>query len=324
MSNILKGISNMNQTGWPVLKKLRVDSAGTAVGPPGVTFGPRKHPSYEFIWIRSSVMRVTIDSAIFKGTAGSLFLVPPAVIDRYDASKKERMVTSFLHFNPGPIPREWPPPSQWPLVRQLPLENTLFQLFRQVLSFSPLNDNRYDPLLKPAVELMLRLYLCGRFDEREAGWEAGLSPAVEKVIQWVKRRVEKYPSRKIRLEEMASQASVSAQHLCRLFSKDLQIGPMECARLLRADQAGSLLERTHLSVKEISTRCGFENQFHFSKVFRSIYGIPPQAYRSGYLDGSFKPGTPLFNKYRFQRILFNHGVQRLPEPFKLIPKRYRL
>jgi AraC-like DNA-binding protein len=209
-------------------------------------------------------------------------------------------------------------------MRHLPENNVLFHLFRQILGFSPLGDGRFEPLLKPTVELMLRLFLSGQFEEKEAGWEAGMSPAVEKALYWVKKRLDKQPSQKIQLREMASQASVSAQHLCRLFKKDLRIGPMECVRLLKIDQGGSLLERTRMSVKEISVRCGFENQFHFSKVFREVYGVPPQTYRAGYLDGSLlRPGAPIFRKYRYQRLMFNNIVPGAPRGFDLMPKRYR-
>ena len=313
----------MNQTSWPPLVKLHLISGGNVIGPPGTTFGPRLHPNFDLIWIRSGIQRVTINSRKFEGTAGTVFLLPPGVVDRHDASKKERIVLSFLHFNPGPIPIGWPPVSQWPLFRQLPAENALFQLFRLIMSCSPLDDKRFEPFLKPTIEVMLRLYLCGNFEKREAGLDSGLSAPVEKVIQWVKGRVEKYPSKKIHLQEMASQASVSAQHLCLLFKKDLQIRPMECARLLRTDLAGSMLERTRLTIKEISIRCGFENPFHFSRVFRGIYGVPPQTYRKGYLDGTlFRPGSPLFRKHDFHRLLINNGGG-ITRPFELLPKRYR-
>jgi len=314
----------MNTPEWPPLRKLKVDSAGTHVSTPGATFGPRRQPSYEFVWIRAGTMTVRIDDARIKGIPGTLFLVPPGVIDRYDGSKTERMVTSFLHFHPGPFPPGWPPRSGWPLSRLLSPDSVLFRLFQQVLSFSPMSEPRFVPLLNPTVELMLRLYLRGPVENRETGWDAGLSPVVEKTILWLNRVMGSQPSRKFRSRDMARQASVSPQHLCRMFKKDLQIRPMECARLLKAEIAGSYLERSQLTVKEISNICGFENPFHFSKVFKDIYGIPPQAYRKGFLEGSlFRPGSPIFRKYRYQRVLINKIVQEVPRSLRQFPKRFR-
>ncbi len=316
----------MNYSGWPALKGLKVQSAGTIPSPPGSTFGPRKQPSWEFVWIRSSTMRVTVNATKLSGGPGALFLIPPGVIDRYDASKREPMVASFLHFHLGVLPPGWPRASHWPLMRRLPEKNILFELFEQVLRFSPLDDRRFAPLVKPFVELMLRLYLAGNFELREAGWQAGLSPVTEEVIQWLRQSMEKRPDKKIHLTEMAREAAVSPQHLCRLFKKDLQIGPMECARLLRAESAGTLLERTHLSLKEIAVRCGFENPFHFSRVFKTVYGLAPQNYREGFQKGTlFRPGSVVFSRYRLQRILLNRQIDPVPtRSYRILAKRYSL
>ncbi|MGH7739197.1 MAG: helix-turn-helix domain-containing protein [bacterium] len=316
----------MNLSEWPPLKGLTVQSTGTQTSPPGTTYGPRKQLSWEFVWIRSSVMRVTVNSTRLKGGPGTIFLIPPGVTDRYDSSKRGPMVSSFLHFHCGTPPLGWPKLSRWPLMRVLPEQNILFALFEQVLRFSPLADGRFGPLLNPSVELMLRLYLSGNFEDVPSGWEAGLSPATERVIQWLKRSIEKNPDRKIRLEDMAREAAVSAQHLCRLFKKDLQIGPMECARLLRVETSGTLLERTRLSLKEIAQRCGFENPFHFSRVFKAVYGLPPQRYRAGFLKGTlFRPGSLVFRRYRHQWLLLNRRVDPIAtESYRMLPKRYQV
>jgi AraC family transcriptional regulator len=314
----------MNQPGWAPLRNLRVQSAGTHVASPGSTFGPRRQPSHEFVWIRAGSMRVTVNSIRRVGPPGTLFLVLPGVRDRYDGSKRERIVTSFLHFELGPLPPGWPPRSRWPLSRRLPEDNILFRLFQEVLSYSPFSEERFEPLLNPAVELMLRLYLGGTFEAQEPGWQAGLSPPLERVIPWLKVSIEGQPSRKIGLSDMARQALVSPQHLCRLFKKELQIGPMECARLLRAEAAGTLLERSQLTVKEISDKCGFENPFHFSRVFKDVVGVPPMAYRKGFLEGQlFRPGSPVFSRYRYQRVMINRAVKTVDQAFRLAPKRYR-
>ena len=69
----------MNQASWPPLKGLKVQSAGTNASPPGATYGPRKQHSWEFVWIRSSVMRVTVNQTKLKGGPGTLFLIPPEI-----------------------------------------------------------------------------------------------------------------------------------------------------------------------------------------------------------------------------------------------------
>jgi AraC-like DNA-binding protein len=188
-----------------------------------------------------------------------------------------------------------------------------------------LKADPYKPLLGPTLELMLRLYLCGSSNlPREGNFDPGLSPAVEKVLPWLKERVRNNPSRKISLSEMAHTASVSPQYLCRLFKKDLRIGPMECVRLVKVEYSCELLERSHLKVKEISNQSGFENPFHFSRVFKEIYGQSPKAYRDGFQKGShIRPYSPLFRKYQLTRVLSIAPMRNHPLSFKLMGKKYR-
>jgi AraC family transcriptional regulator of arabinose operon len=44
-------------------------------------------------------------------------------------------------------------------------------------------------------------------------------------------------------------------------------------------RACRLLEDTGLSIKEISSKLGYDDQFYFSRVFKSINGIAPSDYR---------------------------------------------
>jgi AraC family transcriptional regulator len=326
---------------WPPLEPITVFVAGTKVDPPGAAFGPRRQPSWEFVWVRAGSVTARVNRRTIQGSAGTLMLVPSGATDRYDWSRKEKTVHSFIHFFSGAAPRVWPPegpsipfgplpagwpsPSRWPLSRNLPPGHTLFQLFRQVLSYFPLRDEKFKPLLGPAVELMLRLYLAGPAEApREKSFDPGLSPAVEKVLPWLKEGLRNQPGRKIKLSEMARAASVSPQYLCRLFKKDLGIGPMECVRLLKTEYGGELLERSQLTIKEIAHRSGFENPFHFSRAFKEIYGLPPKTYREGFQKGSYiKPYSPLFRKYQFTRVLSIVSLKHQPPSFQLMRKKYR-
>jgi AraC-like DNA-binding protein len=43
--------------------------------------------------------------------------------------------------------------------------------------------------------------------------------------------------------------------------------------------AAHALRRSDVAIKEISHRLGFQNQYHFSRVFRRYFGAPPSSYR---------------------------------------------
>ncbi|WP_159888740.1 helix-turn-helix domain-containing protein [Paenibacillus puerhi] len=49
---------------------------------------------------------------------------------------------------------------------------------------------------------------------------------------------------------------------------------------LRNQQACRYLNFTDYPIKEIAKLCGYYEEYHFSKMFKQMNGVPPSAYRS--------------------------------------------
>ncbi|MFK4996725.1 helix-turn-helix domain-containing protein [Bacillus sp. N9] len=49
----------------------------------------------------------------------------------------------------------------------------------------------------------------------------------------------------------------------------------------KIERAKELLERTNLSVYEISEQLGYDNQSYFNKTFKSVEGVTPSEYKNG-------------------------------------------
>jgi len=47
----------------------------------------------------------------------------------------------------------------------------------------------------------------------------------------------------------------------------------------RMCRAGEILEETTLQIKEVAAMLGYDDQFYFSRVFKSIHGVAPREYR---------------------------------------------
>lgn len=77
----------------------------------------------------------------------------------------------------------------------------------------------------------------------------------------------------------ARQCNVSPEHFSRLFRRFAGMSAEAFLKRLRINQATRLLQQSSLSVKEIALRAGFNDQFHFSKSFKSEHGVPPTHFR---------------------------------------------
>lgn len=79
--------------------------------------------------------------------------------------------------------------------------------------------------------------------------------------------------------KIAAQLGISTRQLERLFGKYLNASPKKYYMELRLDRARHLLVQTEMSVTEIAVACGFESPGHFTRVYRTAFGITPMMQR---------------------------------------------
>lgn len=80
-------------------------------------------------------------------------------------------------------------------------------------------------------------------------------------------------------QALAKQMSLSPTRFHVVFRNATGMAPMDYVRQLRVKQAQRLLLETTLGVAQIGERIGFQDPFHFSRMFKTAVGISPAAYR---------------------------------------------
>lgn len=83
------------------------------------------------------------------------------------------------------------------------------------------------------------------------------------------------------VRSLAAHVSLSPSRFAHLFTEQLGHSPMRALLQARLLHAARLLEATELPVERVAAASGFGSPFHFSRVFRERYGVPPGAYRQG-------------------------------------------
>jgi signal transduction histidine kinase/AraC-like DNA-binding protein len=79
--------------------------------------------------------------------------------------------------------------------------------------------------------------------------------------------------------QIAEAVNASEDHLSRVFRRELGVSPWDYLTRLRVERAKELLASSSESVAAIGARVGFPDQAYFSRVFKKIAGIAPQAFR---------------------------------------------
>lgn len=83
------------------------------------------------------------------------------------------------------------------------------------------------------------------------------------------------------VRSLAESVALSPSRFAHLFTLCTGRSPMRALRDARLRHAARLLEATDLTVERVAAASGFGSPFHFGRVFRERYGVPPGAYRAG-------------------------------------------
>lgn len=249
---------------------------------------------YEFVWIIEGDAQYQRGEQTVAAPAGSIILCRPGETDffRWDPERSTRH--GFFHFDVRQVPDSWPTSDSWPLVRLPPEGDILRPMFRHLLTWSATGDPE---LCQLTMKHMLTAFVLGQIETRELPREA-LPKAVEQALAYVEKEFAVDPAAPITLDDLATSARVTPEHLCRLFSASTGKSPAETVRLARLDRAALLLARSNFSVNEIATMCGFSSPFHFSRRFKEAFGQSPRALRQSVREGGAPPVPRLLKFWR--------------------------
>jgi AraC family transcriptional regulator, arabinose operon regulatory protein len=104
------------------------------------------------------------------------------------------------------------------------------------------------------------------------------SDSVQKVAEGIIYMSE-HLDQPMRVSALAALANLSPAHFSMLFKEQTGCSTRDYLHLLRIHRACQLLRSSTLNVKEIATRLGYQDQFHFSRQFKAFQGVSPSEYR---------------------------------------------
>lgn len=166
---------------------------------------------------------------------------------------------------------------------------------RVIVSGQPLYNQVW---LVPGSKGMPRLYLCNKlplFDHNhEVVGIAGVKRPYEhneddsagfSRLMSVVAFVSKHYMREIEVSDLAEYVNLSVSQLQREFSTHFGITPIRYIREVRIGVARHLLSTSDASLSQIAVDCGFYDQSHFIRHFKSSTGLTPRKYRLRYGAG---------------------------------------
>ena len=84
----------------------------------------------------------------------------------------------------------------------------------------------------------------------------------------------------ISVEDIAESSGLNRSYFGKIFREAVGKSPQEFLISYRMIKAAELLKRTRYSVSQIGAAVGYPNQLHFSRAFKSVYGVSPRNWRN--------------------------------------------
>jgi AraC family transcriptional regulator len=103
------------------------------------------------------------------------------------------------------------------------------------------------------------------------------------LLPWQARKVREFIDgsleSKIRLQDCASKARLSASHFSRAFKATFGTTVIDYIQRRRVERAQQMMLLSDQPLSQIAVACGFGDQAHYCRVFRDVIGLSPNAWR---------------------------------------------
>jgi AraC-like DNA-binding protein len=84
----------------------------------------------------------------------------------------------------------------------------------------------------------------------------------------------------VKIPELCALAGLSPSRFFELFKSVTGDSPLNWFTRARMEWAGALLQQPDLQIKQVAERVGYPDPLYFSRVFRSVHGVPPTVFRA--------------------------------------------
>lgn len=111
------------------------------------------------------------------------------------------------------------------------------------------------------------------------GNENNISQISNKKVKEIMLYIRNHFNQEISIQHLAGQFFLSPNYLCQLFKKEVGETIVEHISRLRIEYACKMLVETDLSIYQIGEKCGFQDYFYFTRIFKRHLKMTPTQYR---------------------------------------------
>jgi len=206
---------------------------------------------------------------------GQWFLMPQGVKQSYSYTAGLRYTKYWCHFTAKVGENNLFNLLNTPVFLDTGDDGEPQRLFRELLA-SQADSSLTAPLLLKAAMMKLIAY----YVEHAATGVTGVEPAAAAMpLQAVIKHIHLHYNRNLTIDELAERAHLHPNYFIRVFRRHFGTSPIQYVNGKRIEEAKWLLTSTDLLLAEIGAQVGIPDVSYLSKLFKSLTGLSPTAYR---------------------------------------------
>lgn len=225
---------------------------------------------YYLIYFIEGVFDVSIGEDNATLTGGEILLIPPkhSYLIRCSGEHKYFLCVHFTGYDAQRL-LDINDIKPFPQKNKLDATNHLPQRFKTLFEAFAKNDEFRARELSCLLERLL--IEAGRAKKKYKGANLNLSKSI--------RYINENFSENIKIPNLAQMEAVCLTAYNKHFKEVTGLTPTKYIIALRIQMATELLETSSLSIKEISSMCGYDNFNFFARLFKRHTGLSPSKYR---------------------------------------------
>ena len=232
------------------------------------THNPLGRDDYYLIYVVEGELSLDMPNFTQIIGRGTAFIIPPRHMYKYSGNSSTRYL--FAHFT-GSYAENFLKECGFntlPCILENDFSNKLYDKFNLMIDTFLRNDH-----------LSIQKCACMLQEILMSIYERSLDKADSSPLKTSLKYMHRFFTDKISIPYLAGLENLSNSRYVTLFKNQTGKSPNEYIIELRLQFAKSLLDNTNLSIKQISQRVGYSDQYFFSRIFKKHLGISPQKYR---------------------------------------------
>lgn len=241
------------------------------------------HDYAELAFVLSGQCRYRIDNRQYHIAEGDLVIINPSVKHQLLVKNPENPVTlaivgftdvKFVNYAPNEVPL----PDGCPVVHaEGEFRQKLFKLYTSMDAENAVYRSGRYYMLKTYLMQILLYWVREQTEPVEIKTGFSLKSINKKyVVEQIIEYFEDHYAEKISLDQIADNMYLSTAYVSKIFKSETGNTPIRHLIDIRLERAKELLEKGwEGSIQEIAMEVGYDDAYHFSKLFKKRYGVSP-------------------------------------------------